>query len=274
MNTLTDSVKAILNKTDHFHAVYVKLHSQEKPLIQLNQDSIFHAASTMKTAVMYEVFRQAGTGKFSLTDSLLVKNEFKSIIDGSPYSLDLSDDSDDLLYSKINSMVSITELVEQMITVSSNLATNILIELVGAENVQNSMNQLGAGDVKVLRGVEDGKAFREGKNNTVTAYSLAQLFQAILNGNPDSNSAKKMIEVLSRQKHNTQIPALLPADAIVAHKTGSITGIIHDSGIVFMPDKKAFIIILLSKNVRDTKKTRESHARVSQVIYNFIATEY
>lgn len=123
----------------------------------INEKIMSHAASTMKTPVMIEVVRQSVQGRFSLDDSLEVRNEFKSIVDGSPYTLDLGDDSDDSMYKRIGGRASIRELIHEMITVSSNLATNILIQLVGAGNVTATMRTLGALDIEVLRGVEDGE---------------------------------------------------------------------------------------------------------------------
>ena len=86
----------------------------------------FHAASTMKVPVMIEVYRQAALGRFSLDDSLLVENAFRSIVDGSVYSIE--DDSDDAIYERLGQKMSIRDLVYQMITVSSNLATNLIID--------------------------------------------------------------------------------------------------------------------------------------------------
>ena len=132
----------------------------------INQEEVFHAASTMKTPVMVEVYRQASKKKFSLNDSLVVRNEFRSIVDSSVYSLDSTDDSEFELYKHTGEKRSIRELVYQMIIASSNLATNLVIEKVGAKNVTATMRSYGAKDIQVLRGVEDQKAYDKGLNNT------------------------------------------------------------------------------------------------------------
>src|SRR5690606_21176661 len=110
----------------------------------INEDTVFHAASTMKTPVMIEVYKQSAEGRFQLTDSLPVKNEFYSIVDSSVFGLTVGDDSDDLLYRQIGHNQTIYDLVSQMIQVSSNLATNILIDLVDARKVTQTMRSLGA----------------------------------------------------------------------------------------------------------------------------------
>lgn len=239
--------------------------------ILINEKENFHAASTMKTPIMLEIFKQHEEGKLSLNDSVIIKNEFKSIVDSSIYSMDLSEDSGENLYEFIGRKRTIRELVYDMITVSSNLATNILIEFAGAKNVMETMKQLGADDIKVLRGVEDIKAFRLGMNNTVTACDLMLLFKAIEQAEiVSAESSKEMIKILSEQKFKDRIPAKLPSHIKVAHKTGWITGVGHDSGIVYLPDGRKYILILLSKNVKDDERMKEAQNDVSKMIFDHL----
>jgi beta-lactamase class A len=239
--------------------------------LMINEKVMFHAASTMKTPVMIEVFRQTGEGRFSLGDSLDVRNEFKSIVDGSPFKLDLGDDSDDSMYKRIGGKASVRELIHQMITVSSNLATNILMQLVTADKVTATMRTLGARDIEVLRGVEDGKAFEKGVNNRTSAFDLAMIFEAIADGRAVSRSASSaMVDVLLAQEFRDIIPALLPSEVKVAHKTGSITGVEHDTGIVFLPDGRRYVLVLLSKDLKDASTGKQTLAGVSKRIYDFM----
>lgn len=225
----------------------------------------------MKTPVMIEVYKQAAEGKFKLSDSITVKNEFKSIADGSPYSLDISDDSADGLYKKIGQKMTIYDLTYQMIIVSSNLATNILIDLVDAKKANETMRKMGAADIQVLRGVEDNKAFQLKMNNTTTAYDLMLIFEQIaLKKAVNKNSSEAMTAILSDQKFNEIIPARLPKEVKVAHKTGSITGVQHDSGIVMLPDGRQYVLVLLSKNLKDKDKGVAMLADVSATVYDFV----
>ena len=239
--------------------------------IKINDKETYHAASTMKTPVMIEVYKQAAEGKFSLSDSLELKNEFKSLVDGSPYSLDSSDDSEYELYKHIGEKRTISALLYQMIIVSSNFATNLIIQKVGAQNVTQSMRQLGAKDIQVLRGVEDNKAFEKGLNNTITAHDLMLIFEKIAKGEAVSaNASQAMINILLDQKFNEIIPALLPTDVKVAHKTGSITHVHHDSGIVILPDGRKYVLVLLSKDWDDEKLTVQTMANISLLIYKYV----
>ena len=223
--------------------------------IDINDHVVFHAASTMKTPVLIEVYKQAAEGKFSLSDSIVLKNEFKSIVDGSPFSLDSTDDSEQELYKHLGEKRAINTLVYEMIIVSSNLATNLIIELVNAKNVTNTMREMGAKDIQVLRGVEDNKAYEKGMNNTTTAHDLLVIFEKIAKGEAvNDNASQAMIKILLDQKFNDIIPAGLPPGIKVAHKTGFITHVHHDSGIVFLPDGRKYVLVLLSKDWEDERR--------------------
>jgi beta-lactamase class A len=237
--------------------------------ITWNEREMIHAASTMKTPVMIEVFRQASLGRFRLDDSVVVKNEFRSIVDGSPYAMDLKDDSDDSMYGLLGQRTTVGHLVEQMITVSSNLATNILIDLVGADSTTATMRRIGAPDILVLRGVEDGKAFERGLNNQTNAEDLATILKALAEGRAvGPKEDRKMVEVLLRQKFRDKIPAMLPADVRVAHKTGNISGVDHDSGIIYRPDGSAVVMVILTKGWSDQRAASGTIARMARALYD------
>jgi beta-lactamase class A len=244
---------------------------QNGETIFINSKEVFHAASTMKTPVMIEVFKQVSEGKFSLGDSIIIKNEFKSIVDGSTYHLDSTSDSQTELYKNIGKKATLYHLLYEMIIASSNLSTNLIIELVDAKKVTQTMRHLGAKDILVLRGVEDGKAYEKGLNNTTTAYDLLLMFEHIANETAvDKQASDQMIDILSDQKHNEIIPALLPKNIRVAHKTGSITGVQHDSGIIFLPDGRKYVLVLLSKNLKDEAAGVKVLAEVSRMVFDSV----
>jgi beta-lactamase class A len=236
--------------------------------ILIDVDSRVHAASTMKVPVLIQLYRDQEAGLLSLDDSVTVKNTFKSIVDGSPYQLGVPDDSEGTLYARIGQKESIRRLAELMITVSSNLATNILIELVNAERVQSTMRQLGADSIAVLRGVEDGKAYRAGLSNTTTTRDLGIIFGAIAEGRAaSSESCREMEGILGRQQFNEGIPAGLPAGATVAHKTGSITSIRHDGGLVFLEEGDRYVLVVLTRGVADHDTADVLIADISSIVY-------
>ncbi len=233
--------------------------------ILIRPDLRFHAASTMKVPVMIELFRQVETGLRKLDDKVLVTNQFTSIFDGSPYVLSATEDSDGETYKAMGKQLSLRTLVDASITVSSNLATNILIEHLRAANVQATVDTMGAVGMQVMRGVEDQKAFDAGKNNTTDARGLLVLFEAIGRGTAVSpKSSAAMIDILKRQKFNDGIPAGLPADTPVAHKTGWITRIHHDAGIVYAA--RPYVLVILTRGITDRAVSETLMADISRVI--------
>ncbi|MGB2672462.1 MAG: serine hydrolase [Candidatus Acidiferrum sp.] len=229
-------------------------------------DDPFHAASTMKIPVMIELFRQVREGKLKLDDALPIKNEFHSLADGSDYTLDAADDSEADLYKAVGQTRTLGQLCELMITVSSNFATNLLIEKLGVENIRATVRSLHADGMNVLRGVEDEKAFEKGLNNTTTARGLLQLLDAIAQGKAvDRESSRQMLEILERQQFNEGIPAGLPPGTRVAHKTGEITKIHHDAAIVFAP--KPFVLVILVRGIADTKISAALIADITRLLY-------
>lgn len=240
--------------------------------VYINAKQSFHAASTMKTPVLAELFKQADSGKFSMDDSITIRNSFRSIVDSSDFSLDPNDDSELELYTRLGEKETIAKLAYEMIIRSSNLATNLLIGLAGPDNIMESLKAMGANDMKVLRGVEDNKAFQKGLNNTTTAHDLALLFERMAEEKLVSAEASQaMIRILLDQQFNEIIPARLPGDVKVAHKTGSITGVQHDSGIVYLPDGRKYVLVLLSRfDPADEKKVITAMAEVSRLIYDHV----
>jgi beta-lactamase class A len=236
----------------------------------IDADKPFHAASTMKVPVMIELFRQAGNRQLSLDDPLPIRNEFRSIVDGSPYQLSEGDDSDSLVYAAVGKRMPLRQLCDLMITVSSNFAANLLIEKLGVENIRRTVSALGADGMQVLRGVEDQKAFDKGMNNTTTARGLVVLLDRIGHGQAvDSSADAEMIEILKRQKFNDAIPAGLPAGTPVAHKTGNITRINHDAAIVF--GTRPYVLVLLVRGIEDQKKSAALMAELSRAVYEATA---
>ena len=241
-----------------------------KDQLFLRPDAVYHAASTMKVPVMIELFAQAREGRLGLDDPLAVKNTFASIVDGSPYSLDVAEDSEGETYQALGGVLSLRQLCESMITRSGNLATNLLIEKLGVENIRRRVRKLGAQGMNVLRGVEDGKAFQAGLNNTTTARGLMVLLEKIALGRAgDPASSRQMVEVLGRQRFNEAIPAGLPPGTPVAHKTGTITRIHHDGAIVYGP--RPFVLVVLVRGIDDEKKSAALIAAIARLSYEAVS---
>jgi beta-lactamase class A len=234
--------------------------------VMIEPDKVFHAASTMKVPVMIELFRQAKSGRLRLDEALPIVNDFHSIVDGSVYHLRVGDDSDAEVYRAVGKTMTLRELCEAMITVSSNLAANLLIERLGVENIRATVARLGATGMNVRRGVEDQKAFDRGLNNTTTARGLAVLLQRLARGKAvDARSDAEMVAILKRQKFNDGIPAGLPKGTPVAHKTGTITKIHHDAAIVY--GRRPYVLVILVRGIQDEKESAALMAAISKEVW-------
>jgi beta-lactamase class A len=242
--------------------------------VLIDAEARLHAASTMKVPVMIQLYRDQEAGLLGLDDSVTITKTFRSIVDGSPYDLDASDDSDSTLYDRTGEPETIRALMENMITVSGNLATNILIELVGAERTQATMRELGADSIAVLRGVEDIKAYEAGFSNTTTARDLGVIMGAIAEGQAASESScREMLDILARQESNDGIPAGLPAGTRVAHKTGWITEITHDAAVVYPDAAAPYVLVVLTQGIADNTEADRLIADLSRLVYEVAVSD-
>jgi beta-lactamase class A len=238
--------------------------------ILIDPDRSYHAASTMKICVMMEVFRQARARAFSLADKITIKNGFASLADGSPYALSIEDDSEKDLYNCLGQTLPIRELVQRMITVSSNLATNLLVERVGAEGTTAFMRALGADGLLVRRGVEDGKAFRLGLNNLASARGLMQILVKLARKEVVSSAdSDEMIDVLAHQQFNEMISARLPANVRVAHKTGWTGQFYHDAGIIYPATGGRFVLVILTNGFKSDLEANPFVAALAKKVYDY-----
>jgi beta-lactamase class A len=235
----------------------------------VNARARFHAASTMKVPVMIQLFRDADAGRLRLDDSLTVTKTFSSLFDGTSFDVDKADDSESTLYGQVGRKVRVRDLLELMITVSSNLATNNLIQQVGAARADRTAHELGADSIRVLRGVEDGKAYRAGLNNTTTARDLGVLLAAIAQGRAASTaSCREMFAILGRQHFTEGIPAGLPAGTRVYHKTGWIEGVVyHDAAIVELSAGKRYVLVVTTGAIKPDSAAYGLVADLSRLVY-------
>lgn len=268
MTMLQSRVEAMIADSGGEVALYYRdLEGTDSLLI--HPDERMHAASTMKVPVMIQLFADREAGLLDLDRTLTVKTTFSSIVDGSPYSLSPLSDSDTTLYLAEGEQVTYRHLINLMITVSSNLATNILIEAANAERVTSTMHSLGADSMVVLRGVEDGPAFEAGLSNTTTARDLGTIMSALGRGEVVSPAAsEEMLEIMSRQKWRAKIPAKLPEGVRVAHKTGRITGISHDSGVIFPFEAPPYSLVVMTRGFEDPDRADGVAAEISLTIFD------
>ena len=211
-------------------------------------DRWFHAASTIKVAILVGVFGAIFRGELLPQSRVHVRNRFLSAHDGSPYRVRLDRDANPDVHREVGRTLRVSELAEAMITTSSNLATNLLLDLVGLDVLQRTLDGFGLEGIDLRRGVEDEKAFQAGINNRITANGLVGLLRLIGEERAFSPAlSRQMVNVLLGQQFNSGIPAGLPRGARVAHKTGEISTIAHDAGLVYLPDRRPYALAVLTE---------------------------
>lgn len=230
-------------------------------------ERMFHAASTIKLAILLAIFRAADEGRLRLEAPLHVRNFFRSVADVSGFRLDPDGDGDPQLYRAIGRTARIADLAEAMIVVSSNLATNLLLDFVGVEYAVGVLRAAGVEGVQLRRGVGDEAAFAQNMNNETTADGLMNLLRVFRGDFLQPPSRDSIIQILLRQKFTSMIPAGLPAHASVAHKTGEISTACHDAGIVYLPEREPYILVVLSEVAADASHRRETVASVSEAVF-------
>jgi beta-lactamase class A len=234
----------------------------------LRADETFHAASTFKVCVMMEAYHQSQEGMLALDERLPVRNEFRSLADGSPFSLTAADDGESDLYAHLGESLPLRDLVGRMITRSSNLATNLLVERLGAERITAFMLALGVQGLLVRRGVEDSKAYALGLNNTATPRGLMQVLVRLAERTVVSPQASdEMIAILRQQYYNEGIPAGLPAGVPVGHKTGWNAQLYHDAAIVFPKRRPPYVLVVMTRGLAEDKEAPALAAALARAVH-------
>lgn len=216
------------------------------PTYEHDSTTPHYAASTMKLPLAIAALRQVARGDIALERAVRVHNDFASVADGSTFSLDELDDQDPSTWRALGGTRTVAELVESAIVHSGNLATNLLLDVVGHDEVAEVLRLAGCTAATIVgRGIEDMRAREAGITNTVTARDLGVVMAAVARREPALGGAAVLApveEVLSRQEHRNQIPAGLPHGVRTANKTGWVTGVSHDVCLVRPTDRPPFVL--------------------------------
>ena len=234
-------------------------------------DRLFHAASTFKSGILLAVLKAAQEGRLRLDDRLQIRNRFKSVVDGSTYRIERERDADGVVHRAVGQSLPIRDLAEAMIVRSSNLATNLLIDLLGVDYVREVMEKGDIRGVDIKRGVEDSLAHESDINNQATAEGLVRLHRLFAEEHFLAREFREEgLRILFAQEFNSMLPARLPKGTRVAHKTGEISTHCHDVGLVYLPDRKPYVVAILTEHGPEAIKRNRAVAEISAAICRFI----
>jgi beta-lactamase class A len=268
LDTLKLRIESIAGKSNA-RALAVALHDTETGFaLHYEADRWFHGASTIKVAILLAVYGEIARGRLAPQSRLHVRNRFLSAFDGSPFRVLADRDSDSEVHAAIGKTMRVSELALHMIATSSNLATNLLLDLIGLDAVRHALDQFGLTGIDVRRGVEDEKAFEHGIINRVTANGLVALLGLIAEERAYSPElSREMLDILHQQEFKKGIPARLPREVRVAHKTGDISTVAHDAGVVYAPGRKPYVIAVLTEWTPTAGNRSSTIAALSHAVY-------
>lgn len=250
---MLDNVKNIMGKYDMKYSLIVKNLSTGE-MLNINGDAVIPSASTIKVFIMAEAFRQAKEGIISLKDRIKVDRSYYV-----PYSI-VS------LLNKDNTYT-INDLVTLMIVQSDNTATNILIDILGMDKINNYIKSLGCTLTVLERKMMDFKARDNGLENKTCARDLTLFMELLYSGEVvDESCSKIMIDIMKHQLDTSMMAYFIPEKVSIAHKTGEIEGIDNDFGIVFA-DNIDYIFTMMIYDVKSNVDGRFAIAQVSKEAY-------
>lgn len=269
--TLRDTVLRIGEEANASAVAVAAYDFEHHTAWSLNAARWFHAASTIKVPVLLAVYDAIAQHRFEPHSRVHVRNRFLSLVDGRPFRVGTESDANAEVHAAIGRMLTVHELAGHMIVTSSNLATNLLLDLVGIEAARASLARLHLGGIDLQRGVEDEAAWEAGLNNRVTAAGLCDALRLIEEGKAISAEASRaMLDILHQQRFRSGIPAGLPEDARVAHKTGEISTVAHDAGIVYLNGRDAYVVVILTEWAPEVNGRQETIARISRAVYEYM----
>lgn len=254
-------------------AIGVALHDAETGLeLHYKADRWFHAASTIKVPILLGVFAAIDRGDLLPHSRVHVRNRFLSVVEGVPFRVESGRDANSAVHNAIGKMMRVDELAYHMITTSSNLATNLLLGVIGPDSVNKTLKELDVDDgIELKRGVEDELAFDKGISNMVTADGLLRILVLLSEGKAFSPAlSRRMMDILHGQEFNQGIPARLPKGARVAHKTGEISTVAHDAGVIYLPKRKPYGLVILTEWAPEGTGRSRTIATISHTIYEFL----
>ncbi|MBK6007390.1 serine hydrolase [Ramlibacter ginsenosidimutans] len=269
--TLRDTVLRIGEEANAAAVAVAAYDFEHHTAWSLNAARWFHAASTIKVPVLLAVYDAIEQHRFEPHSRVHVRNRFLGLVDGRPFRVGTGSEANAEVHAAVGRMLTVHELAEHMIVTSSNLATNLLLDLVGIEAARASLARLHLGGIDLQRGVEDEVAWEAGINNRVTAAGLCDALRLIEEGKAISAEASQaMLDILHQQRFRSGIPAGLPEDARVAHKTGEISTVAHDAGIVYLNGRDAYVVVILTEWAPEVNGRQETIARISRAVYEYM----
>jgi len=259
-------------RKDGIVSVVARVSGEDEPRVSVEPDARHYSASIMKLPILIAAHRLVEAGRLDLDRPVAVHNEFESQKPGHRFSLDQEEDSDPATWAALGTEVSLRDLVHRMVTVSGNLATNLVLDEVGTQEVAAVLADAGCSDrTTIVRGIEDYPARDAGIDNLITADDMARLLIALAErrvAGPEASTACE--QTLQEQHYRNGIPAGLPDGLVIGNKTGWISSVNHDVALVRAPDLPAVGLAVLVSAPGSEEEREAGIARIAAAAWEEI----
>lgn len=251
-------MKSLLEKIQGNIGIYAE-NIDTKEVYSLNHDKVFPSASVIKLPILYLLYKKIEENK--IKSSINLKFSESDIVDDSPYFIENNLKSGE---------VSLYDVAHSMITVSDNTSTNLLIDLLGFEDINNTIKEIGLKNTILQRKMCDFETRKKGIDNLTTAYDMSLFFKHI-NTLIDKDPYDLMFKIITEQKDLEKIPSgFINENIIIANKPGELDGVRSDSALL-IKDEKRIVITILTENVINEIETDDIIGQISKNIFDFLS---
>lgn len=253
---LEGAINKFLEDKQGDYAIYVKdLTPEGKRNVYINSDQVYEAASLYKLFLMAAVFEKISKQEISFDSEISAKlSHLDAVLGGREYGYEDYDADESIGYT-------VKEAMQRVAKFSDNYSAIMLAEKVTWPAVQNAANEAGALNTTIKTPI------------STSAEDIGLLLERVYNGQMVSfEASEEMIEMLSKSQMNNRIPAKLPQDLKIAHKTGELAGVRNDAGIVFL-EGNPYLIVIMTKNLKSVEEGVENLAEISKIVYNYYSSD-
>ena len=252
---LENELKEIIEKCDEDISMLVKNLSSDEILLNYNGEKIYPSASIIKIPIMIEALSKADDLQIPLLSKIKIKDSDK---------VDFS-----IITEQNLTQCTVLELITWMIIDSDNTATNVLIDLLAMDKINERINSLAMKDTKLQRKMMDFEAIKEGKNNYTSLKDLLVVMEGLYRGETiNKEVSKRAIDIMKNQRDNSMLKRYITENVVVANKTGELDNLNNDVGIFYTKRADYFIGVFVHKS-QNNQKAYEIIGKLSKKVYDY-----
>lgn len=252
---LQEELKEIINQQSADVSMLVKDLTNDKIIFNYNEEKIYPSASIIKVPIMIEALSKSDTLEIPLLQQFQIKESDK---------VDFSVITEQNLKN-----CSFFELIIWMIISSDNTATNMLIDILGMDNINLRIDNLKMLNTKLQRKMMDFKAKEEGKDNFTSLKDMLVLMEDLYKGEViNKEVSKRAIDIMKNQRDNSSLKRYIAENVVLSNKTGELDNLKNDVGI-FYTEKLDYFIGVFINSANSNQEASEIIGKLSKKVYNY-----